>query len=181
MLGATVSVALTACASTNAPNYTPSVDNLQTLHSAGSLETRIRTFDSRPGQDNPYPVPLRAARMRSPVGDSFGAYLSNAMEQEFLISGAISPEAKVEVSGTLLKNDVDASGLSRGDATISARFIVRRGDQVIYDSVKTASGDWKSSFAGAVAIGNAIEAYPHIVARLLAQLYADPVFVKSIH
>ncbi|MBN3728219.1 hypothetical protein [Burkholderia sp. Ac-20379] len=118
--------------------------------------------------------------MRSPVGNSFGAYLSNAMEQELLVSGAISPSAQVEVSGTLLKNDVDSSGFSRGEATISARFIVRRGDQVVYDSVKTASGQWKSSFMGAVAIGNAIEAYPHIVGRLLAQLYADPVFVKSI-
>jgi hypothetical protein len=119
--------------------------------------------------------------MHSPVGDSFGIYLSNAMEQEFAVAGDLSPNAKFEVSGVLLKNDIDASGLSRGEGTISARFVVRRGSGTVYDSVKTATGSWDSSFMGVVAINNAIAAYPQIVQTLLAKLYADPVFMKAIH
>jgi hypothetical protein len=118
--------------------------------------------------------------MRSPVGDSFGAYLSNALEQEFAVSGAISPEAKVEVTGALLKNDIDAA-VSQGTGTISARFIVRRESEVVYDSIKTASDTWDSSFAAIVAIPAATAAYPHIVQKLLATLYADPAFTRAIH
>jgi len=175
-----LSAVLTACASINAAPYTPSVDNLQILKSAGEIKTRVRTFDSAGTDDNPYPVHLRAARMKSPVGDSFGAYLSNALEQEFAISGAISSEAKVEVSGALLKNDIDAA-ISKGTGEISARFVVRRGSGVVYDSIKTASETWDSSFAAIVAIPAATAAYPHIVQKLLANLYADPAFIQAIH
>jgi hypothetical protein len=175
-----LSAVLAACASIDATPYTPSVDNLQTLKAIGGIQTRVRTFDAADTGDNPYPVHLRAARMKSPVGDSFGAYLSNALEQEFSISGAISPEANVEVSGALLKNDIDAA-ISQGTGTISARFVVRRGSGVVYDSIKTASDTWDSSFAAIVAIPAATAAYPHIVQKLLANLYADPAFVKAIH
>jgi len=98
-----LSAVLAACASIDATQYTPSVDNLQTLKAAGQIQTRVRAFDSADTGDYPYPVHLRAARLKSPVGDSFSAYLSNALEQEFAFSGAISPEANVEVSGALLK------------------------------------------------------------------------------
>jgi hypothetical protein len=177
---ALLSLALAACASIDATQYTPSVDNLQALKGAGPIRTRVRTFDSSNTGDNPYPVHLRAVRMRSPVGDSFGAYLSNALEQEFAVSGAISPEAKVEVTGALLKNDIDAA-VSQGTGTISARFIVRRESEVVYDSIKTASDTWDSSFAAIVAIPAATAAYPHIVQKLLATLYADPAFTRAIH
>lgn len=176
-----LSCALTACASVDAAKYAPSVDNLQTLKSSGTVEARIKPFEAPESHDNPYPVHLRAARMHSPVGDSFGTYLSNAMEQEFAVAGDLSPNAKFEVSGVLLKNDIDASGLSHGEGTISARFVVRRGSETVYDSVKTASGSWDSSFMGVVAINNATAAYPQIVQTLLAKLYADPVFMKTIH
>jgi hypothetical protein len=175
-----LSVVLGACASIDATPYTPSVDNVQTLKAIGQIQTRVRTFDSSDTDDNPYPVHLRGARMKSPVGDSFGAYLSNALEQEFAVSGAISPEANVEVSGALLKNDIDAA-ISQGTGTVSARFLVRRGSGVVYDSIKTASDTWDSSFAGIVAIPAATAAYPHIVQKLLANLYADPAFIKAIH
>lgn len=176
-----LSCVLTACASVDAAKYSPSVDNLQTLKSAGTVEARIKPFDAPETHDNPYPIHLRAARMHSPVGDSFGTYLSNALEQDFAVVGDLSPDAKIEVGGVLLKNDIDASGLAQGEGTISARFIVHRGSDTVYDSVKTATGNWDSSFVGVVAINNATAAYPQIVQTLLAKLYADPVFMKAIH
>ena len=177
---AALSAALSACASINAASYTPSVDNVQTLKNAGTIQTRVRTFDSADTDDNPYPVHLRALRMHSPVGDSFGAYVSNALAEELALSDAVSPEARVEVSGALLKNDIDAA-ISQGTGTVSARFVVKRGTQVVYDSIKTASDTWDSSFMANIAIPAATAAYPHLIQKLLATLYADPLFITSVH
>ncbi|MGF6572009.1 hypothetical protein ABH945_004130 [Paraburkholderia sp. GAS333] len=177
----TLSCILAACTSVDAARYAPSVDNLQALKSLGPVEGRIEPFDAPETHDNPYPVFLRAARMHSPVGGSFGTYLSNAMEQEFAVAGDLSSHAKFEVSGVLLKNDIDALGFSQGQGIISARFVVRRGSDIVYDSVKTAIGNWDSSLLGFVAVTNATQAYPQIVQTLLAKLYADPVFRSAIH
>jgi hypothetical protein len=98
---------------------------------------------------------------------------------EFAIAGALSPDAKVELSGVLLKNNVDV-GVGTGTGTISARFVVRRGADVRYDSVKTATGQWDSSFAAAIAVPKATQEYPLVVQKLLASLYADPAFTKAI-
>jgi hypothetical protein len=79
----------------------------------------------------------------------------------------------------LLKNNVDAN-IGTATGTISARFIVKRGDEVRYDSVKTATTQWDSSFAAAIAIPRATQEYPLIVQKLLASLYADPAFMQAI-
>jgi hypothetical protein len=177
---AAMTLALGACASINASSYTPSVENIETLKSAGPLQTRVRTFSADTTTDNPYPVQVRAARMVSPVGGSFGAYVSNALATELAMSDAVSPDARVEISGALLKNDVDAA-VGQGTGTVSVRFVVRRGTQVVYDSVKTATDHWDSSFMGNIAIPAATAAYPHIIQKLLASLYADPLFLASVH
>ncbi|KNH09137.1 hypothetical protein BRCH_01408c [Candidatus Burkholderia brachyanthoides] len=118
--------------------------------------------------------------MRSPVGGPFGAYVSNALATELALSDAVSPDAKVEITGALLKNDIDAA-VGQRTGTVSVRFVVRRGERVVYDSVKTASDHWNSSFMGNIAIPAATAAYPHIIQKLLASLYADPLFIASVH
>jgi hypothetical protein len=172
------SPALAAC-SVTAPPYSASVDNIQALKSAAPVQARISTFSNEESDTNRYPVQLRANQMRSPVGNSFAQYLSTAIQQEFAIAGALSPDAKVELSGVLLKNNVDV-GVGTGTGTISARFVVRRGADVRYDSVKTATGQWDSSFAAAIAVPKATQEYPLVVQKLLASLYADPAFTKAI-
>ncbi|CAE6738569.1 hypothetical protein [Paraburkholderia haematera] len=171
-------VALAAC-SIAAPPYSASVDNIQTLKNASPLATRLGTFTNDKADGDHSSVSLRADRMISPVGDSFAQYLSSALQQELTIARALSPDAKVELSGVLLKNNVDAS-IGTATGTISARFIVKRGDEVRYDSVKTATTQWDSSFAAMIAVPRATQQYPLIVQKLLASLYADPAFVQAI-
>ncbi|CAE6702032.1 hypothetical protein [Paraburkholderia nemoris] len=171
--------ALAAC-SVVAPPYSASVDNIQTLKNASPVATRLGAFTNDPADGNHSSVQLRANSMRSPVGDSFAQYLSSALQQELTIGRALSPDAKVELSGVLLKNNVDAN-IGTATGTISARFIVKRGAEVRYDSVKTATTQWDSSFAAAIAIPRATQEYPLIVQKLLASLYADPAFMQAIH
>jgi hypothetical protein len=169
---------LTACSVVATP-YSPSVDNIQTLKGVSPLRARIGDFTSQDGSNNHYPVPVRANVMRSPVGDSFAAYLSNAVTQELTIAGDLAPSASVVLDGVLLENNVDA-GLGKGIGTISARFVVKRDNVVRYDQIKTVSGEWDSAFAAAIAVPKATEQYPLVVQKLLASLYADPAFINAI-
>ncbi|WP_421380834.1 hypothetical protein ACOCG7_34610 (plasmid) [Paraburkholderia sp. DD10] len=169
---------LAACSVTASP-YAASVDNIQVLRNASPVAVHVGTFTNDEADGDHTSVQLRANRMRSPVGDSFARYLLSAVQQEFGIAGVLSPDAKVVLSGVLLKNNVDA-GIGTATGTISARFIVKRGADVRYDSVKSATTHWESSFAAAIAIPKATQEYPLVVQKLLASLYADPAFMKAI-
>jgi len=131
-VGLVVPISLLTACSVMAPPYSPAVDNIQSLKNAPAAHALVGKFESHPDAKNPYPVPLRANAMVSPVGDSFGAYLADAMTKELTMAGKLSPQGDVEVTATLLENDVDV-GLSTGGATISARFIVTRAGAVRYD------------------------------------------------
>jgi hypothetical protein len=162
-----------------APPYSPSVDNIESLKSATSAHARLGAFESHPDVKNPYPVPLRANSMRSPIGDSFGSYLADAMTKELTMAGKLAVQSDVEIKATLLENDIDV-GLATGDATLSARFVVTRAGAVRYDQVKTARAQWDSAFAAMIAVPKAREEYPNAVQKLLGELYADPSFIRAI-
>ncbi|MBN3856225.1 MULTISPECIES: hypothetical protein [unclassified Paraburkholderia] len=174
-----VPLSMLAACSVVATPYSPSVENIQSLKTAAPVQARIGDFSSQDGSNNHYPVQLRADRMRSPVGNSFAAYLSNAVAQELTIAGALSPNASVELDGVLLENNVDV-GVGTGVGTISARFIVKRDGTVRYEQVKSARGEWDSSFAAMIAVPRATQQYPLVVQKLLGELYADPAFINAI-
>jgi hypothetical protein len=170
---------LTAC-SIVAPPYSPDVDNVQSLKSATTAHAKIGAFQSQADAKNPYPVPLRANSLKSPVGNSFGAYLADAMTKELLMAGKLSAQSDVEIKATLLENDIDV-GIATGAARLSARFIVMRAGTVRYDQVKSAHTQWDSAFAAMIAVPKAREEYPLAVQKLLGELYADPAFLEAIH
>lgn len=161
-----------------APPYTPSLDNVQALKNSGAAPTRVGTFNET-GTAVPHPISLRANSLRSPYGSNWSAYLSEAVTRELTMAGKLSPKADVEISGTLLRNEIDpAIGTGTGD--ISARFVVRKDNTVRYDQVKSVHREWESSFAGAVAIPKAVTEYGYTVQALLATLYADPAFLEAL-
>ena len=86
----------------------------------------------------------------------------------------------MEISGDLLKNDIDATGFSVATGDVGARFVVKKGDQVRYDKVKTIHHQWDSSFAGAIAIPVPSKPTPVWCRRLLAALYADAEFIQAL-
>ncbi|MEX3957069.1 hypothetical protein [Trinickia sp. EG282A] len=178
-IGLIAPIALLSACSLVAPPYSPAVDNIQSLKNVTTAHAKIGEFESRKGAQNPYPVPLRANLLRSPVGGSFGAYLADAMTKELMMAGKLSPQSDVEISATLLQNDIDV-GIATGAARLSARFIVTRSGRVRYDQVKSARTQWDSAFAAMIAVPKAREEYPLAVQKLLGELYADPAFLEAI-
>ncbi|SOY67321.1 conserved hypothetical protein [Cupriavidus taiwanensis] len=161
-----------------APPYPPSLDNVQTLKNSGAAPARVGTF-TESGSGVKHPISLRANSLVSPYGSTWSAYISEAVTRELTMAGKMSPNADVVISGTLLRNEIDPA-IVTASGDVSARFIVRKGDTVRYDQVKSVHREWESSFAAAVAIPKAVTEYGYTVQALLAMLYADPAFLDAL-
>lgn len=168
----------TGCA-TQAPPYSASIANVEALKSAGNFKASVGTFNSTPGQGNANPISLRGNSLVSPYDNSYAAYVAAAIKDELAMAQKLSPGADIELSGMLIKNDIDAA-IGTGRSNIEVRMIVKKGGKIRYDQVKKANHEWESSFAGMIAIPKAMQEYPIMIQKLLALLYADPAFVAAI-
>lgn len=123
---------------------------------------------------------MRGSPLESPIGGSYGAYLADAIRQELDLAKALDPAAPVEISGTLLKNDVNVANIITGSAIVEARVVVKKSGQTRYDKVKTATMEWDSSYFGYVAIPRGKENYPLVVQKLVRQLFTDADFIQAL-
>lgn len=178
--GIAVSAILTGCA-VPASNYAPSIDNVEALKKIGAgTSVKTGTIGVTPEMSGAKAIGLRGNTMTSPVGSNYGDYIASALRQELELAKLYNPQSGVEVSGTLIKNNIDAGGFSTNAGQIEARFLVTSKGQVLFDKIKRIERQWESSFAGAVAIPLAINNYPLMVQSLVSSLVADPDFVKAI-
>nr|WP_288853507.1 hypothetical protein [uncultured Acidovorax sp.] len=178
-LAALACIFLVGCAGP-APNYTPSVDNVERLKKTSSSEVKVGTFATKPGMQSADAISLRASSMVSPVGKNYGDYLAAALRSELELAKLHAPNSPVEVSGTLLHNNINAGGIQTNDGQLAAQFVVKKGEEVRYDKVKKITRQWEGAFAGAVAIPQAANNYPLMVQDLLGALFADPDFFASL-
>jgi hypothetical protein len=162
---------------TTAPPYAVSIDNVETLKRAGTGPAKVGAFTAPPGLDT---IHLRANYMTSPIGGSYGAYLADAIRQEFALAKLLDENSAVEISGALLKNDVDIGGFVSGSAVVEARVVVKKDGQIRYDKVMSAATNFDSHFVGAIAIPRGAQNYPLVVQKFLAALYADPDFIAAL-
>ena len=169
---------IAGCA-TPAPNYSISIPHVEKLKSSGAGPVAVAPVTAQGSEANDEAIAVRASRMVSPYG-SFAKYLQSALTQELTEARLLDPQSGVQLTATLLKNDVSAAGVITASATIEARFVVRKSGTVVFDKVKNATITWDSNFIGAIAIPRAIENYPRLVSALLDQLYADDQFFAAI-
>ena len=172
-------IALSSGCSMMAPRYTASIDNVQKIKDADTQPVKVGTFESIPGKGNNNPISIRGSSLASPYDSSYAKYIAEALRQDLELAGKLSPDAKIEISGALQKNDISIP-VSSGNGDLEARFIVKRAGEIKYDQVKTIHDEWDSSFVGAIAIPRAQARYPIMVQKLLAELYADPAFIEAL-
>lgn len=163
-----------------APNYAPSIDNVEMLKKSGGGAAKIGVISVKADLVGGKAMAMRANTMVSPVGESFGDYIAAALRQDLELAKMFNAQSGLEISGVLLRNNIDAGGFSTNAGQIEARFIVKRGDQVRFDKVKRVDHQWDSSFAAAVAIPLAMNNYPVMVQKLISTLVSDPDFVQSL-
>jgi hypothetical protein len=124
---------------------------------------------------------IRGSSMVTSFDGSYAGYLKNALIEQLQQSFLFHEEANIVISGTLLANDIDASGFSIGTADIVAKFIVTKENHEIYNKDHSIQHQWDSSFVGSIAIPNAQNNYPIAVQKLIAVFLTDPEFIKVVH
>jgi hypothetical protein len=169
----------TGCAGP-APNYAPSIDNVEVLKKSGITASNVGVVTVSADLPGGKSLSLRANTMVSPVGANFGDYIATALRQELELAKLFNTQSGLEISGALLRNNIDAGGISTNEGQIEARFVVTRGGQIRFDKVKRVEHQWESSFAGAVAIPLAANNYPVMVQKLIRSLVTDPEFIQSL-
>jgi hypothetical protein len=175
-----VSAVLAGCAGV-APNYSPSIENVEALKKGGAgVSLKAGVIGTAPGMKGADSLAMRANSMSSPVGTHYGDYLAAALRQELELARLNNPQSDVEISGVLLENNIDAGGFRTAEGQMAARFLVKSGSQLRYDKVKRVTHQWESSFAAAVAIPMASNNYPVMVQKLVGSLVSDPDFIKAV-
>lgn len=177
MVGAALA-SICAC-SLNAPKYTPVPSNVNALRDANLGQAKVGSFSADPkASTDVNRLSIRGTSYVSPYNESYVDYLKEALRLELDEARVMNSGATVELSGVLIRNELD-TGMTSAHALIEARFIVKRGDQIRYDKVKTAKYEWESHFVGAIAIPRSQENYPVVVQKLLTSLYSDPDFLAA--
>lgn len=162
-----------------APPYQPSINNVSALKRDTTQSVSVGKFAPPATPGAAASIGLRGSSMSSPVGASFADYLASALQAELALAQRFDSGSKVNVSGALLATDVDTA-IGTASGFIEARFVVTRDGQVRFDKVKRGTHQWDSSFAAAVAVPAAQNAYPVIVQNLLSNLFSDADFLSAL-
>jgi hypothetical protein len=170
---------LAGCAGPS-PHYSPSIDNVEALKRSGAAPAKVGAIGVTPGMPGANALSIRANSMVSSVGSHYGDYLAAALRQELELARLLNAQSATEITGTLLRNNIDAGGINTNAGQIEARFVVSSGGTVRYDKVKRIEHQWEGAFAGAVAIPNAANNYPVMVQKLVGSLVADPDFIRAL-
>jgi hypothetical protein len=170
---------LQGCA-VNAPQYSPALDNVESMKKSMSKPTAVGAFVVNAGLQSGSTIALRAVAMTSPVGEDYAAYLAEALRKELTLAGKLDAKSNTEISGALLKNDIAAGGIVSNSGEIEARFVVKVDGLERYQAVKRADATWGSSFLGQVAVPMAQQQYPLLVQKLISQLLADEQFIAAL-
>lgn len=179
-MGLAALVFLSAC-TTTAPSYQPSMENIGALKNQRPGQIKVGAFAAEGNdKDKVNALTIRGGAFLSPYGGSYVEYLREALREELKLAGLLNDNADVEVSGALLRNEFDASGLSIAFAVMEARLTVKKNGVVRYSRQKSVRHDWESAFAAMVAVPKAHQNYSITVQKLLASFYADADFQKAL-
>lgn len=169
-----------ACGTVEMGKPSASIDNIRLAKSSGMEPVSVGSFQPAQGKSDVLEKPLviRATQLAAP-GGSFSGYLKETLETELLAAGLLNSAANLKVEGFLTDRQVDG-GMGEGSASLSARFIVSRGNRQVYDRELGVKATWDSSFAGAVAIPAAINEFTLLYRKLVGRLLSDPEFVSAV-
>jgi hypothetical protein len=160
------------------PNRIGSIGALRQLTGTGLPPIKLGVF----GVEKPLPAKddktmmIRLVKVQA-FGGSFSGFLRSAVETELAQAGKLDPNSPLELTAFLLKREVHSN--DPADATVSARFVLKRGGVVVYDKVHTATDNWKSTFAAAEAVPDAIYRFYSLYGAMTRTVLLDPEFIAA--
>ncbi len=174
-----LALAMTGCASFVAPTYSPDYPSIDRLKTSQLGKIAVGEFQPRSPEAPVNKITLRGAAFVSNTG-SFAQYLEDAMRSDLTELRVLDPKAEVRIEATLLKNDIDVSGLNTGEGFMDVKLSVIKRGQTVHEKIYSARTQFESSFAAAVAVPKGQSEYPRLVRTLLQSVYADPAFITAV-
>lgn len=178
-LSAAVLALLAGCASFVAPAYSPDYPTLDRLKTQSLDKVSVGRFEPRAAEAPVNKITLRGAPF-APASGTFVDYLEQAIRSDLHELRLLDPNATARIDATVLKNDIDVSGLSTGEGHMQVELTVSRDGRPVHQKVYTASTRFDSAFAAAVAVPKGQSEYPNLVRALLQTIYADPAFAAAL-
>lgn len=173
-------IIVTGCANVPLGAPAPVVSTVQAIKNSGVAPVAVGTF--KPGAAlkpaNDKTASARGSTVYSPVGKSFAAYLGEMLKTNLAAAGSLDNASGVVLSGELTKSEL-SSASSKGTGVLSAKFTVKRDNQVVYDQLQTVEAEWESSFMGAIAIPRAFNEYGDMYRKLVEKLFTDASFIQA--
>lgn len=160
-----------------AQKYEISAENIQKLKRAGKSSLRVGDFTV--GDPKINALTMRGAAFESPYNGSYEAYLKAAITEDLKQASRYAEDSNIEVSGVMLENEFDASGVNVGTATISARIMVNNAGTEKYNKVVSYTHEWESYFAAIQAVPAAQIGYVDTFKNFLNKLYSDDDFINA--
>jgi hypothetical protein len=170
---------LSGCASLLAPNYSPDYESVDKLKKLNLQKISVGEFQPRDPNAEVNKISLRAASLKAQEG-AFSIYLENAIRSDLKEVGILDSASNTKLDATILKNDIDISGLSKGSGIMEVKLVISKNGKQTFDKVYSTTTNFESSFAGAVAIGIGQKEYPGLVRAFLKNVYNDPEFIRAV-
>ncbi|MGX1174978.1 hypothetical protein [Pseudomonas sp. R151218B TE3479] len=156
--------------------YEPNFQNVQQLKKNEPMQSLRETqVNADTGQGS---LMVRLNPISSPVG-SVPLHIQAAINDELRQAGLLDARADRQLQVQLIKSQLTA-GVGTGHGELAARFTLRKGDQVLYETTKDVQREWDSSFFGPIAIPAAANNYNPMLQDLLKSLYNDPQFTQAL-
>lgn len=179
LLGGAATALLAGCASFVAPTYSPDYPTLDRLKASPLDKVAVGSFQPRAADAPVNRITLRGAPF-APATGSFAEYLEQAIRSDLHELRLLDPNASTRIDATLLKNDIDVSGLSVGEGHMEVQLTVSRNGQTVHQKTYSAHTRFESAFAAAVAVPKGQSEYPALVRTLLQTIYSDPSFISAL-
>ena len=176
---ALTAVVLTGCASFVAPTYSPDYPSIDRLKTSQLGKIAVGEFQPRSPEAPVNKITLRGAPFVTTQG-SFAQYLEEAIRSDLTELRVLDPKADTRIDATLLKNDMDVSGINTVVGFIDVIFSVIKSGETGHETIYSDKTQFESSFAAAVAVPKGQSEYPRLVRTLLQTIYADPAFIAAV-
>jgi len=174
-------LAVTGCATIKLDVPGATANTVEKLRAANLSPTQVGSFKIAPGKDASMDTSLGGLRSGSlaPAHGGWSQFLKDTLVTELTAAGLYDPASRFVIEGQLTDSRVDAA-IGTGTARLAARFIVTNNGYAAYDKELTVDASWPSSFAGAVAIPEAMNQYGALYKKLAASLFDDPDFQSAL-
>jgi hypothetical protein len=166
---------LVGCSTYQVPKYAVSVQNADAFRALGGAKITVASFT---GGEEAAKTEFKCrlvGPIQTPTGETYAAYVQQALTDELKVAGLYAEDAKIKVQGNLSHIDLSSAiGGGHWDLTL----VVTVGGEPSF--TVTRSYTFESSFVAEKACALSSQAFLGAVQDLMNALAKDPAFVKLV-